>query len=125
MAAITDVQIVRRIQKESATDAPLLNLRVTNEESRTVMITPLSSQDHLITVLLCRIPADVKTKVNKHVQLEAMETSPLSSVMRLWVPLQYNFFIISKGVGKYKRKEPGDRRRLLIVAECRNDIGNS
>ena len=26
---------------------------------------------------------------------------------------------------KYKRKEPGDRRRLLIVAECRNDIGNS
>lgn len=75
MAAITDVQIVRRIQKESATDAPLLNLRVTNEESRTVMITPLSSQDHLITVLLCRIPADVKTKVNKHVQLEAMETS--------------------------------------------------
>lgn len=45
MAAITDVQIVRRIQKESATDAPLLNLRVTNEESRTVMITPLSSQD--------------------------------------------------------------------------------
>ena len=54
---------------------PLLNLRVTNEESRTVMITPLSSQDHLITVLLCRIPADVKTKVNKHVQSEAMETS--------------------------------------------------
>ena len=75
MAAITDVQIVRRVQKESAADAPLLNLRVTNEESLTVMITPLSSQDHLITVLLYRIPADVKAKVNKHVQLEAMETS--------------------------------------------------
>ena len=65
----------RQTDSESATDAPLLNLRVTNEESRTVMITPLSSQDHLITVLLCRIPADVKTKVNKHVQSEAMETS--------------------------------------------------
>ncbi len=75
LAAITDVQIGRRVQKGSAADAPLLNLKVTNEESLTVMITPLSSQDHLTTVLPCRIPADVKTKANKHVQLEAMETS--------------------------------------------------
>ena len=65
---ITEIRNVR-------TNVHLLKSKKRDEESRTVMITPLSSQDHLITVLLCRIPADVKTKVNKHVQLEAMETS--------------------------------------------------
>ena len=53
---ITEIRNVR-------TNVHLLKSKKRDEESRTVMITPLSSQD-LLTALPHRIPVDVRTKVN-------------------------------------------------------------